>query len=124
MTGLVGVYDARAGANALQCIVDRMCRAATSELALSILGAGSDAARCGVFEHEGQRSVARAGDVWLVSDGELYNHTELAQRVFPHGQLATGDNHGALCLELWSREGNSFVHRLNGQFNIAIYDAA
>jgi len=76
-----------------------------------------------VFRRDGRESVGRGRGVWLVFDGELYNRVELELRLRPHGAVATGESDAALCLELWAREGDSFVHLLNGQFILAIYRA-
>ena len=121
MTGLAGVYDARASDDALRRVVDRMRRTLTMRTTSGTAGAGSDVARCVVFQPDGREDVARARDMWLVFDGELYNRVELERRLHPHGEVATGESLAALCLELLACEGNSFVHLLNGQFNIAIY---
>jgi asparagine synthetase B (glutamine-hydrolysing) len=124
MTGLVGVYDSRASDQVLEHVAERMCRAAALRMRSWTVGAGSDVARCGVFHHDSRDDhVARARDIWLVFDGELYNRVELEQRVGRQDADTIGDSDAALCLALLSREGDSFVHLLNGQFNLAIYRA-
>src|SRR5262245_11160679 len=122
MTGLVGVYDPRVSDQVLERIAERMCRAAALRMGPWTVGDGSDVARCGVFHRDGRDAVARTRDIWLVFEGELYNRVELEQRV---GQDAgtTGASDAALCLALLLREGDSFVHLLNGQFNLIIYRA-
>ena len=78
------------------------------------VGAGSDVARCGVFERDRCDSVARARDMWLVFDGELYNRIELEERLHARGEEPP-DSDAALCLQLSLREGDSFVHLLRSR---------
>jgi len=59
--------------------------------------------------------------LWLMLDGELYNADELRASLRERGVACdTGDDAG-LCLALYRTEGEGFVRRLNGQFNLAIY---
>lgn len=60
--------------------------------------------------------------LWLILDGELYNAAELRRHL---GNDARGCDDplddANLCLALFRNEGVSFVSKLNGQFNLALY---
>ena len=61
--------------------------------------------------------------VWIVYNGEVYNFPELRQRLQRAGhRFATRSDTEAI-VHLYEEEGDDFVHRLNGMFALAIWDA-
>lgn len=60
---------------------------------------------------------------WLMLDGEIYNGDELRRYLTRAGRAGDGLDDAQLCLALYALEGERFVNRLNGQFNIALYQA-
>lgn len=66
---------------------------------------------------------AASSGVQVVCSGEIYNQHELRQRLRRRGhQLAEAGGLAALLAALYQEDGDDFVHRLNGQFAIALWD--
>ena len=63
------------------------------------------------------------GTLWLVCNGEIYNFRELRSELQSRGyRFKTGSDCEVL-LNLYDAEGDDFVHRLNGMFDFALWDA-
>lgn len=63
------------------------------------------------------------GTIWLVCNGEIYNYRELREELQAKGhQFKTGSDSEVL-IHLYAQEGDEFVHRLNGMFDFALWDA-
>jgi len=61
--------------------------------------------------------------LWLVCNGEIYNFRELRSELESKGyRFKTGSDCEVL-LYLYEAEGDDFVHRLNGMFDFALWDA-
>ncbi len=61
--------------------------------------------------------------IWLVCNGEIYNYRELRAELQAKGyQFKTGSDSEVL-IHLYHAEGDEFVHRLNGMFDFALWDA-
>ncbi len=72
-----------------------------------------------------QPALSADGRRVLFLDGEVYNLDDLVGLVTPPGAGAPHLTPCQVCLALYDRFGpTEFVTRLNGQFNIAVYDAA
>ncbi len=63
------------------------------------------------------------GGIRLLFDGELYDRETLLERLNKNVAVAVGTD-ADLCLQLLLEEGDGFVERLNGQFNLIVYRAA
>ena len=69
-----------------------------------------------------QPAVSEDGNRVLFLDGEIYNLDELRRDlVGPSHEHASGSAAGT-CLALFERCGDAFAKRLNGQFNVVLYD--
>jgi len=63
------------------------------------------------------------GTIWLVCNGEIYNYRELRAELQAKGvRFKTGSDSEVL-LHLYAVEGDEFIHRLNGMFDFALWDA-
>ncbi|HNO14119.1 MAG TPA: asparagine synthase (glutamine-hydrolyzing) [Accumulibacter sp.] len=63
------------------------------------------------------------GTLWLVCNGEIYNFRELRSELqAKHYHFKTGSDCEVM-LHLYDAEGDDFIHRLNGMFDFALWDA-
>jgi asparagine synthase (glutamine-hydrolysing) len=62
------------------------------------------------------------GNVWLVFNGEIYNHVELRRELEDKGHRYRSDCDTETILHLWEEEGPACVERLQGMFAIALWD--
>lgn len=62
------------------------------------------------------------GSLWLVGDGEIFNHVDLRRELESQGQLFKTDEPKEVILHLYEKYGPEFINRLNGQFAFAIWD--
>jgi len=94
---------------------------------------------CGIFEADGfalgnqrlsiidvegghQPFISDDGQVVVVQNGEIYNHTELAEELAKDGFPCRTHSDTEVLLRLYERDGIEFLHKLNGMFCISIYD--
>ena len=66
--------------------------------------------------------VSHDGNLWIVFNGEIYNHVELARSSEPAGTFVARIRHRGVAPPLRAF-GKECVHRLNGMFAFAIWDA-
>jgi asparagine synthase (glutamine-hydrolysing) len=70
--------------------------------------------------HQPMRSAD--GRFWMVFNGEIYNHTELAQRLRGQGIALRGGSDSEVLLETYAAEGKDVLRRLRGMYAFAIWD--
>ena len=63
------------------------------------------------------------GSLWLVCNGEIYNYRELRVELQAKGYHFKTGSDSEVLLHLYDAEGDEFVHRLNGMFDFALWDA-
>jgi asparagine synthase (glutamine-hydrolysing) len=61
---------------------------------------------------------------WLAYNGEIYNYVELAAELSSLGYAFTSHSDSEVILAAYARWGADSLHRLNGMFAFAIYDAS
>jgi asparagine synthase (glutamine-hydrolysing) len=76
-------------------------------------------------EAASQPMLSRDAAVALVFNGEIYNHADIRAELKTHGVTDWRTDHSdtEVILNAYQHWGLDFVHRLNGDFAIAIYDA-
>jgi asparagine synthase (glutamine-hydrolysing) len=62
-------------------------------------------------------------DVWLVFNGEIYNHAQLRQGLEQRGHHYSSHTDSETILHLYEERGLDFVDELEGDFAIALWDA-
>ncbi len=62
------------------------------------------------------------GSVWIVFNGEIYNHRELRRELEMRGHRFRGRSDTEVLPRLYEEEGAACITRLHGMFAIAIYD--
>src|ERR1044071_393774 len=61
--------------------------------------------------------------VWLVCNGEIYNHAQLRAGLEQRGHVYRSHTDSETILHLYEERGLDFVHDIEGDFAIAIWDA-
>ena len=71
----------------------------------------------------GQQPISNEdGTLWIVYNGEVFNHVELRAELEARGHRFTTHTDTEVILHLYEDFGPECLSRLNGQFAIAIYD--
>ena len=60
--------------------------------------------------------------IWVVFNGEIYNHHELRRNLKARGHVFRGHSDTEVLPHLYEEEGPAFVAKLRGMFALAIYD--
>lgn len=62
------------------------------------------------------------GTVWVIFNGEIYNHAQLRHLLKTRGHRFRGTSDTEILPHLYEEEGAAFLPKLRGMFTIAIYD--
>jgi asparagine synthase (glutamine-hydrolysing) len=62
------------------------------------------------------------GTIWIVFNGEIYNHRELRQELIKHGHVFSTRSDTETIVHLYEEDGERCVQRLRGMFVFAIWD--
>tara|TARA_R110002049_G_scaffold299634_1_gene489961 strand:+ start:4150 stop:5949 length:1800 start_codon:yes stop_codon:yes gene_type:complete len=60
--------------------------------------------------------------LWVVFNGEIFNHIELREELLMKNHSFKTNSDTEVIVHLFEEYGPEFVHKLNGQFSIAIWD--
>lgn len=87
-------------------------------------GLGLAHARLSIIDLAGGAQPIRneTGSVWVVFNGEIFNYIELRRDLEQRGHRFYTSSDTEVLVHLYEEEGEAFVHRLNGQFAIALWD--
>jgi asparagine synthase (glutamine-hydrolysing) len=61
-------------------------------------------------------------DVWLVFNGEIYNHADLRPELEKRGHIYRSRTDSETIIHLYEERGCDFVHDIEGDFGIALWD--
>ncbi len=62
------------------------------------------------------------GTVWIVFNGEIYNHLELREELLAAGHVFANHSDTEVLLHGWEQWQDALLPRLNGMFDLAIWD--
>lgn len=87
-------------------------------------GAGLGSARLSIIDPGGgQQPIGNEdGSLWIVFNGEIFNHRDLRPELEAHGHQFTTDTDTEVLLHLFEESGPECLPRLNGQFAFAIWN--
>jgi asparagine synthase (glutamine-hydrolysing) len=72
----------------------------------------------------GHQPISSADDMlWIVCNGEIYNFRELRTELQDRGYRFKTGSDSEVLVHLYDAFGDDFVHRLDGMFNFALWDA-
>lgn len=88
-------------------------------------GAGIAHARLSILDLAGGHQPMANGDgtLWITFNGEIFNYIELREDLVKKGHRFQTRSDTEVILHLYEEEGAGAVHRLNGQWAFAIWDA-
>lgn len=69
-----------------------------------------------------QPMTNETGDLWVIFNGEIYNHRELRDDLVKKGHVFRTSSDTETILHLFEEEGNNAFAKLNGMFAIALWD--
>ncbi len=83
-------------------------------------------ARLSIVDVEGGRQPIgnEDGSVWVVFNGEIYNHVELRRELAAQGHRFTTRSDTEVIVHAYEQHGLAFVQHFNGQFAVALWDRA
>lgn len=136
MCGICGVWEyARAGARVERGLIermrDRMQHRGPDDTGVQLLDEerlGFGFRRLSIIDlspagHQPMRGCEQRG-VWVVFNGEIYNHGLLRAGLEERGHRYNSRTDTETILHLYEERGPEFVHELEGDFAIAIWDQA
>lgn len=87
--------------------------------------AGLGSARLSIIDlNGGQQPISNEdGSLWIVFNGEIFNHVELRPMLEARGHRFATRTDTEVILHLYESFGPAGLHQLNGQFAFAIWDA-
>jgi asparagine synthase (glutamine-hydrolysing) len=110
-------------------LVEGMCAAMThrgpdDEGIAALDGVTLGMRRLSIIDLQGGRQPMANEDstVWVVQNGEIYNHLELRERLIASGHVFRTQSDTEVLVHGYEEWGESLVERLNGQFAFCILD--
>lgn len=129
MCGIAGIAALAGGRQAsraeLESMVDRLApRGPDGRGFLLRPEVGLGHARLSIIDLEGGQQPISNEDatVWTVFNGEIFNYLELRAELEARGHRFRTSTDTEVIVHLYEEHGEDFVHHLNGQFAIALWD--
>lgn len=129
MCGIAGFYnfkrDSQQQTNILRRMLTRIKHRGPDQSGVYLsdhLGLGS--VRLSIVDlNSGTMPISNGDDsLWIVFNGEIFNHIELREELKTIGHSFKTHSDTEVIVHLYQAYGPNFVHKLNGQFSIAIWD--
>lgn len=129
MCGIAGIYDfggrsAPSEWELRQMIAELQHRGPDGQGYYVKNGVGLGHARLSIIDLAGgaQPIHNETRTVWVSFNGEIFNYVELREELEGRGHRFYTNTDTEVLVHLYEEEGEDFVHRLNGQFAIALWD--
>ena len=129
MCGIAGVLkfgqNARVDSSTLRAMCDVMTHRGPDDAGVYIDGrAGIGMRRLSIIDVAGghQPISNETGTIWIVFNGEIYNHAELRAKLEPLGHRYRTNSDTETIIHLYEEYGRDCVHHLRGMFAFAIWD--
>lgn len=128
MCGICGIYRFDGGPvelEQLRAMTGRMVHRGPDDEGYCHSGpAGFGIRRLSIIDVKGghQPLTNEDGTLWVVMNGEIYNHVELRAELEQKGHQFCSFSDTETLVHLYEEEGTKAVHRLNGMFAFALYD--
>lgn len=130
MCGIAGFFSLDGAHRAMPGVLDAMCTAMThrgpdDQGTLERGPVGLGMRRLSIIDVGGghQPISNEDGSVWVVFNGEIYNHPELRETLTARGHHLATRSDTEVIVHLYEDHGEDFVKHLNGMFAIALWDA-
>src|SRR5690242_15387912 len=80
--------------------------------------------RLSIIDVEGGHQPMANDDssIWIVQNGEIYNHLELRAQLIAHGHVFKTHSDTEVLVHAYEQWGEAVVERLNGMFAFAVHD--
>jgi asparagine synthase (glutamine-hydrolysing) len=129
MCGIVGLYGASAAARPrreeIEAMMATLRHRGPDGRGLHLEGAiAFGHTRLSIIDVEGgaQPLSNEDGTVWVVFNGEIFNHVELRQALIRQGHRFQTRSDTEVLVHLYEEHGDAFVEHLNGQFAFGLWD--
>ena len=129
MCGVVGIVPLDGHATPEREILQRMAaairhRGPDDEGYYVAPGVGLGHARLSIIDVQGGRQPIHNEDksIWITYNGEIFNYIELRQDLETRGHRFYTETDTEVIVHMYEEYGDEFVHQLNGQFAIALWD--
>ena len=130
MCGIAGCIKFARAARVEASILQRMCaamvhRGPDDEGIITLGNVGLGARRLSIIDvaHGHQPISNEDGTIWVVFNGEIYNHAELRSRLEAAGHLYSTRSDTETIVHAYEEYGRKCVHHLRGMFAFAIWDS-
>ena len=130
MCGIAGIYNPERGAavdpECLQRMIHIIRHRGPDDSGTYVSGnLGLGHARLSIVDLEGghQPMSNEDGSLWIVFNGEIYNHPELREDLIKKGHCFKTTSDTEVIVHLYEELGEECVHSFNGQFAFAIWDS-
>ena len=129
MCGLAGIFNMRGGStptqNSLESMISRLEHRGPDEFGYyhdSRIGLAHS--RLSIIDLKGGHQPIHNEDksVYVVFNGEIFNYLELRKSLIKKGHKFYTDSDTEVIVHAYEEYGEAFVHQLNGQFAIALWD--